>query len=426
MAKDFYRVVPVTKAVDCAVEVPGSKSVTNRALLIASMARGESVLTNVLFSSDTRNFLDCLKALGYDIKIFESEKKVALRGGPPIKKADIDVGSAGTSARFLTAMLAARDGEFLIGSSGQMKKRPMKPLADALIKLGCAVEYIECEGSLPFRISGGRLSGGDIELDSELSSQFTSALLMTGVLHENDLTIRPAGKETAKSYIDITMKMMEQFGVSARRTGSGAYAVGAGQVYAAREYAIEPDVSSACYFYSAAALTGGSVLVRGVHFSSMQGDIKFWDILKQMGCTARETGEGVMITGPENGAYSGADIDMNDCSDQFITLAALAPFAASPTVIRNIRHVKYQESDRIGAVISELAKMGIRCAETGDGIVIYPGTPRPSEVETYDDHRMAMAFALIGLRADGIVIKNPSCASKTFENYFEVFERLYT
>ena len=423
---DLYEVIPVCKPISCTVEVPGSKSITNRALLLASMARGKSVLTNVLFSDDSRSFMDCLAALEYKFKIYEKEKKVELHGGLPKEKASINVRSAGTSARFLTAMLAAHNGEYIMESSEQMKLRPMKPLTDALISLGCSVEYIERDGFLPYKLYGCRLTGGEVEIESGQSSQFTSALLMTGCLHEESLTIQPIGKETAKTYVDITLKMMGQFGVHAYRTEKGSYIVDAGQSYVSRTYRIEPDVSSSCYFYAAAALTGGSVLVKDVFYSSMQGDIKFLDVLIKLGCKVNETDEGILLKSANRCLYSGIDVDMNDYSDQAITLAALAPFASSPTIIRNIQHIKYQESNRIRAVLTELTKMKIKCEETSGGIIIYPGKPRPSTVETYDDHRIAMAFALIGLRAEGIRIKNPSCTSKTFENYFKVFDRLYS
>jgi len=424
-ANDFYEVKPLHKPINCKIEVPGSKSITNRALLLASMAKGKSVLTNVLFSDDSRSFMDCLIALGYNIKIDENAKTVELCGGIPKEKATINVRSAGTSARFITAMLASYKGEYIIESSEQMKLRPMKPLMDTLISLGCTVEYIENKGFLPYKIYGGNLTGGEVTVESEQSSQFTSALLMTGCLHKNDLVIRTAGKETAKSYIDITIKMMEQFGVHVNKPDKGIYTVASGQEYNSRTYKIEPDVSSACYFYSAAALTGGSVLVKDVYLSSMQGDIKFLDILKKLGCAFHETNEGILLKGPERKIYEGIDVDMNDCSDQAITLAALAPFASSPTTIRNIGHIKYQESNRIHAVLIELTKMGIQCEEISDGIKIYPGTPKPSVIETYDDHRMAMAFSLIGLRVKGIRIANPSCVSKTFKNYFETIANLY-
>jgi 3-phosphoshikimate 1-carboxyvinyltransferase len=188
------------------------------------------------------------------------------------------------------------------------------------------------------------------------------------------------------------------------------------------KYNIEPDVSSACYFYVAACLTGGEALVKGVFYSSMQGDIKFLDVLSKMGCSCIETAEGILLTGPKGGVFSGVDVDLNDCSDQTMTLAAIAPFASSPTVIRNIGHIRLQESDRITAIVNELTKMGIEVKEIADGIVIYPGAPKPAVVDTYNDHRMAMAFALTGLRAEGIKILNPGCASKTFEGYFDILD----
>ncbi|MDR1669642.1 MAG: 3-phosphoshikimate 1-carboxyvinyltransferase [Oscillospiraceae bacterium] len=422
MTKHVYPVKLRPNPVNAALEVPGSKSVTNRALLLAAMARGTSVLRGVLFSGDTRSFLDCLQALGFEMSVNEAAKTVAITGGAPKADASVNVGSAGTGARFLTAYLAACEGEYRIGASEQMQKRPMKPLLDALVQLGCSVTYLGKEGFLPVTLRGARLRGGEITLDAGMSSQFTSALLMTGILHRNDLVIRPGGGEIAKSYIGITLTMMAQFGVEAVWDG-GVYTVPAGEGYTARDYAVEPDVSGACYFYAAAALTGGSVLVKNVFLSSMQGDIQFLGILERMGCKVAETPEGVRVTG--GAQLAGIDADMNDCSDQTMTLAAIAPFASSPTVIRNVGHIRHQESDRLSATLTELRKMGIRCDETDNGLVVYPGNPKPSLVETYDDHRMAMAFSLTGLRAGGIQIANPSCVSKTFENYFGLFETLY-
>lgn len=418
---NFYEVAAVTKPISCKVLVPGSKSITNRAFLLASMARGRSVLSNVLFSDDSRGMMDCLNALGYDMNINEKEKRVEIIGGPPVKKAAINVRSAGTSARFLTAMLAAFNGEYIIEASEQMKLRPMKPLTDTLLSLGCKVEFLEKDGFLPFKLMGGSLFGGEVTLEAEQSSQFLSALLMTGCLHNNDLIIRPMGRETAKSYIEITIRMMEQFGVSVLKPEQGVYIVKAGQEYNPMEYEIEPDVSNACYFYAAAALTGGQAIVNNVHINSMQGDIKFLNILEKLGCELIETTDGILLKGPENGKFAGIDVDMNDCSDQTMTLAALAPFASSPTIIRNIGHIKHQESNRIKAILTELERLGVKCAETDGGIVIYPSSPKAALVETYEDHRMAMAFSLVGLRTPGIKISNPSCTSKTFEDYFKVF-----
>jgi len=418
---DYYEGAPVLNGVNCAVSVPGSKSITGRALVLASMARGRSVLKNVSDCDDSRALIDCLTKLGYDITEDSAGGTVKLTGGKPAPNAAVNVQSAGTAARFLTALLAANAGEYIIDASSQMKRRPIAPLCDALANLGARFEYLEKEDYLPFKLAGGALAGGEVMLDAGSSSQFISALLMTAILYKNGLTIIPRGKEISKTYIDITLKMMEHFGVAATRA-RGCYIIRPGQCYTAQNYEIEPDISSACYFYAAACLTGGAALVKGAFYSSIQGDIKFLDILKAMGCSHYETPDGVMLTGPKNGAFKGIDIDLNDCSDQTMTLSALAPFASSPVTIRNIEHIKHQESDRISAILTELKKMDVRCERHENGFTIYPGTPKPTVVETYNDHRMAMAFALTGLRAPGIKIDNPSCVSKTFKNYFAVLD----
>lgn len=424
VVSQYYEVLPVTNPISCEIEVPGSKSITNRALLLASIAKGKSVLTNVLFSDDARAFMDCLKELGYEIEINEMKKTVEIFGGLPKTKRTINVRSAGTAARFITAMLAAYEGDYVINASEQMKARPMKPLLDVLHSLGAGIEYIEKEGHLPFRLYGRHLDGGSVLLETGRSSQFLSALLMTGGLYKNGLTIQPVDKEVARSYIDITLKMIRQFEGYAYKSEEGHYIVKPEQKYVSQKYKIEPDISSACYFFAMAALTGGSILVKDVYYSSMQGDIKFLDILSKLGCEITETDKGMLVKGSVNGRYSGIDVDMNDCSDQTMTLAALAPFASSPTTIRNIQHIRFQESDRIYAIVTELTKMGIKCTETEDGIMIYPGTPKAAVIDTYDDHRMAMAFSLVGLKVNGIKINNPSCTSKTFENYFAILNNL--
>lgn len=421
---ETYNVRKLEGPVDCSLNVPGSKSITNRALFLASMARGISTLRNVLFSDDSRAFLSCLQELGYDVLINEEEKIVTVKGGNPCSQAVINVRSAGTTARFFTALLSVSPGEYEIQATEQMCRRPMKPLCDALESLGTEITYLGEKSFLPFRIKGGQRRGGEVALYAEQSSQFLSALLMTGGLYEEGLTIRHVGKEIAKSYIDMTMNMMRQFGGEVRNSGQ-TYTVKPGNPYRALDYKIEPDVSGACYFFALAVLFGGKVLVRDVHLSSMQGDIRFLDVLKLLGAEAFDTPEGVEVQGPAGGIYNGIEVDLNDCSDQTMTLAALAIFARTPTTIHNISHIKLQESDRIQAILNELRKMGIVCNEIDDGIVIYPGTPKPTLVETYNDHRMAMAFTLAGLKTGGITIANPSCVSKTFENYFDLIDSLY-
>lgn len=419
-----YKVRKLESPINCNINVPGSKSITNRALFLASMADGVSTLRNVLFSDDSRSFLCCLQELGYDITVNEEARMVTVKGGSPCNKAIINVRSAGTSARFFTALLSASPGEYEIQATEQMCRRPMKPLCEALESLGVEICYLGEKWFLPFRIKGGNKRGGEISLNAEQSSQFLSSLLMTGGLYEEGLTIHHIGKEIAKPYIYMTMEMMKQFGGEVCNFGQ-TYVVKPGNSYRSLDYMIEPDVSGACYFFALAVLTGGRVLVKDVHLSSMQGDIRFLEILKLLGAEVHDTSEGIEVKGPAGGIYNGIDVDLNDCSDQTMTLAALAVFAKTPTKIHNINHIKLQESDRIQAILSELKKMGIVCNEINDGIVIYPGSPIPTIVETYNDHRMAMAFTLVGLKAGGIIIDNPSCVSKTFENYFDIIDTLY-
>lgn len=425
-----YKVKTVHHPLNCVVEVPGSKSITNRALLMAALSEGACTLNGVLFSDDSKHFLTSLIALGYIIEVNEVEKYVVIHGTGgqlPKKKAVIDVGSAGTAARFLTAMLALSDGEYTINASEQMKKRPMLPLFEALTSMGAEFTYLEKEGHLPVQVRGAAFDGkqpsGEVKIDISKSTQFLSALMMVAPMIKNGLCICITSKKTDGSYIRITSRMMHQFGCNVVQEGS-LYKIDAGESYTSGTYQIEPDVSAACYFYAAAALTGGRVIVRNVHKTSMQGDMKFLEVLKRMGCTVSQEQEGICVTGPKDGAYDGVDIDMNDFSDQTMTLAAMAPFAKTPTYIRNIGHIRLQESDRIHGIVTELKKLGIDVKEEESAILIHPGKVSPGVVSTYDDHRMAMAFALLGIRAEGIIIDQCECCKKTFEEYFQVLDKV--
>ncbi len=418
-SSDYQGHTPLT------VTVPGSKSITNRALLLATLAQGTSTLRGVLFSDDSRHFLKCVQDLGFETQVDEVSKVVTvtgLGGALPKKEAWQYVGSAGTAARFLTAYLGISEGTFHMDASEQMRKRPMAPLLTSLQELGCEVSYEGAEGYFPFTIKGQGFEKQEITVDIEHSSQFLSALLIASCLSPKDFTIHVEGSH-GMSYIEITRKMMEQFGVSIQASPDGrSFIIPAGQKYIALDYQIEPDASAAAYFYGMAMILGVSVKVAHITFDSMQGDVEFLRILEKMGAVLTEEPDGILLTPPAGGKYRGVDVDMSACSDQAITLAALAPFANAPTTIRGIGHIRYQECNRISAIVTELGKMGIRCEETDTTITIYPGSPKPSLVETYDDHRMAMGFSLIGLRADGIEIDNPGCCRKTFENYFECLE----
>lgn len=427
------------------VSVPGSKSITNRALLLATLAEGRSVLKGVLFSDDSRHFLKCIQDLGFETAVDEAKKEIAvngLGGRIPLAEADQYVGSAGTAARFLTAYLGLSNGTYRMDASEQMRRRPMAPLLDSLQELGCEVVYPPdgIPGHFPFTLRSHGFQKDSISVNIDNSSQFLSALLIASCLAGRDFTTYIEGTH-GMAYIEMTLKMMAQFGVAAvplyycggstenhsctgcaNSTRPYAYRVNAGQRYRALDYRIEPDVSAACYFYAMSPLLGIPVLVEDVHFASLQGDAAFLRILEAMGCRVTETEKGILAEPPADGCFHGVTADMSACSDQAITLAAIAPFADSPTTINGIGHIRFQESDRILAIVTELRKMGIRCEESEDGVTIFPGAPKPSLVETYDDHRMAMGFSLIGLKSAGIVIDNPGCCKKTFENYFEVLE----
>ena len=434
-----YLVKKTDKPINWTVTVPGSKSMTNRALLMAALSDGETELSGVLFSDDSRYFISALQSLGFETKVDEKGKKVTVKGENgriPKKEAEIYVGSAGTAARFLTAMLGMSDGIYTIQASEQMKKRPMKDLFLLLKQAGAGIEYLEQEGYLPIKITGRKadsLNGNKepakmdqkliVQLDISKSTQFLSAMLLISPMIEEGLCIEITSEKTDGSYIKITRGMMEEWGVTSLFDGRN-YEVPARASYHMKHYIVEPDMSAACYFYGSAAITGGLALVRNVHMDNSQGDRKFLEVLEKIGCSVTDSEEGIVVEGPADGKIKGIDIDMNDFSDQTMTLAAMAPFASEKVHISHIGHIRLQESDRIHAIVTELTRVGIHCEETEDSITVYPGKPHAALIETYEDHRMAMAFSLIGLKTEGIVIHNPMCCRKTFENYFELLTEL--
>ena len=430
-----YTLTPFQQQKNIQVTVPGSKSITNRALLLAALAKGTTTLQGVLFSDDSRVFMEALKSLGYTLSIQEEEKCVQITSPGekiPLAQASVYVGSAGTAARFLTAMLALSGGQYEVTSSEQMKGRPMKPLLLALEQLGVEFEYREAPYHFPFYIKGRQEK--EVErVDLDESSQFLSALLLAGVMCRDGLEIHLTGQRDARSYVEISMKMMKEFGCSMEQVEKDVYKVLPGQHYKARSYQIEPDVSAACYFYAMAAINGGTAQVMHVHRDSSQGDIQFLKVLEKMGCHCEDTPEGIVLTGAGAGKLQGIHVNMSDFSDQTMTLAAVSVFAAGETVITGVGHIRKQESDRIKAIATELNRMGIACQEREDGLLIRPDEDLLTEYrdgkrtvtfETYEDHRMAMAFAVIGTKLQGITIDDPLCCRKTFENYFQVLTNL--
>lgn len=382
------------------VRVPGSKSITARALLLSALANGQSTLYGAQLSDDCLTFLNAVKALGIDAEVNGTTVKVSGCGGViPVKRAQIYVGSAGTAARFITAVLAFCDGEYTVDSSEQMKRRPQKDLICALLDMGAEFDFKGEEYCFPFVIRGTRNPKSQVTVDISKSSQYLSALLMAGVLAGKPFTVKTVGSH-GLDYINMTLDMMWSFGVNVEEDG-GVYTVRG--AYSAKKYDIEPDVSAACYFYAANRLLGTNITVQGVMPHTMQGDYKFIKLIKD---------------------FDGGSVDMSDFSDQTLTLAAVAPYLSKPTEICGVKHIRGQECDRIKAIVCNLTAMGVEVEEREDGVKIYPCAPHGAEIETFGDHRVAMAFALSGLRTDGVIIKNAEVCSKTFKEYFEVLENL--
>jgi len=416
-------IVPLQRPPHARITVPGSKSITNRALLIAALAEGRSELHGALFSDDTRYMVEALRRTGARIDADEERATLTVsRSGEtwvePMRT-DLFVGNAGTAMRFLVAAFCVRRGRYHIDGTSRMRERPIRELVDALRDLGANVE---CPTGTPPVIVGGGLKGGRTELDATRSSQFLSALLHVASYAERDVTIAIRGEVIARPYVDMTVALMARWGVQVQRDGFREFRVRAGQRYRAQPYAIEPDASSAHYFWAAAALTGGRVAVEGLTFGSLQGDVHFVTLLEKMGAKFENRDNAIVVIGPDR--LGGIDADLNAMSDTAPTLAAIAPFASGPVRIRNVAHLRWQESDRLRAVATELARLGARVQELDDGLVIEPSTLHGGDVRTYDDHRIAMAFALVGLKVPGVRIENPGCVAKTFPDYFERLELL--
>ncbi len=544
-----YRVNTFNKPVNIQVRVPGSKSITNRVLLIAALSDGECVLRGCGMSDDSRVFIEALISLGFDVGVEDCDVTIGGRNGfIPCKQADVYVGSAGTAARFLTAMMGLSDGVYEVTSSEQMKTRPMRPLLEALELLGARFTFHEQEYAFPFTVEGAghsdrekNTSANDkadssekgvepterptptIPLNIDSSSQFLSALLLCAPMLPHGLTITLTGTRNALSYVNITEKMMRDFAadeqdssnvnmaektkhdfasdvqsgsninltektmrdfatdeqecspdhaispqgdeynpceVHCKRTSdeqseeanrawtsqrciiarhNNQYTISPAVRYHAREYDIEPDVSAACYFYAMAAVNGGSARVRGVNRANTQGDMRFLEVLEKMGCdvSAAFSKDDITVSKEPDTPLHCLDIDMSDFSDQTMTLAVIAPFADSPTTISGVGHIRNQESDRIHGIVTELTRLGIRCEEYPDGLKIYPlaaaekayereSGPEIKEtvIDTYNDHRMAMSFAVLGTRIPGVVIDNPDCSRKTFDGFFDLLSHI--
>jgi 3-phosphoshikimate 1-carboxyvinyltransferase len=425
---DPLTITPLTKVPRAVVRVPGSKSFTNRAFPIAALARGRSTLTGVLESEDTHLMREALGQLGIQVD-YDPARRVATidgRGGEiPSAQADLFLGNSGTSMRFLTALVALGKGTYRLDGIERMRQRPMRDLLEAMRQLGVAIESEGKNDCPPIVVHGQGLSGGTVRIRGDVSSQFLSGLMIAGPLTAQGLTIEVEGELVSKPYVDMTLATMTAFDAEFEREGyerfrfSGLSSGFGG--YVGCEYPIEPDASAASYFFAAAAIMQGRVTVEGLGTYSRQGDLQFVNALERMGCTVDMKPAQTTVFG---GKLQGIDIDMADISDTVPTLAAVACFADGPTTIRHVAHIRHKETDRIAALVQEIRKTGCGVDEFEDGMTIHPPLRQGATFDTYNDHRMAMSLALLGLKQEGIAIRDPGCTAKTYPSYFADLARL--
>jgi 3-phosphoshikimate 1-carboxyvinyltransferase len=405
------------------VAIPGSKSYTHRALIVSSLADGESSLVGGLRCDDTERTVEGLIKFGVDVRWKSDGVRVFGKGGV-FKATDekVDAGNSGTSMRFLTAVAAVKIGTTLLDGSERMRKRPIGELVNGLRELGVKAYSQRGNDCPPVIVESQGLKGGTARIKGEESSQFLSGLLMAAPYAQKDVNVEVTGSLASKPYVDITLDVMSAFEVEARNQGYQSFFVKAGQRYLPREYRIEGDASSASYFFSAAAVCRGKVRVENLNPATIQGDIGFLEILKRMGCRVIRGSNWIEVV---SGELRGVDVGMNEMPDLVPTLAVTAAFAQGKTVIENIGHLRLKESDRIHALAVELSKMGIRVREGEDGLEIEGGKPLGAEIETYNDHRMAMSFAIAGLAVPGVKIKGERCVDKSFPGFWEALQKLY-
>ena len=412
-------------ALEASVRVPGSKSLTNRALVAAALAEGESVLEGGLRSDDTAVMQASLRALGCRIELAPEAWRVAgCAGRLASPSAPLFTGNSGTTARFLTAAATLASGPVVIDGSPRMRERPIADLVEALVALGARVAVLGARGCPPVRVEGGGLPGGRAEIDASRSSQYVSAVLLAAPYARDGVELAFRGGElVSRPYVELTLQLMRAFGASADWTAQGGLRVAPGHRYRARHYAIEPDASAAVYPLCAAAIAGGRVRVPGFPPGSLQADLAILPILERMGCRVAHRAGVLEVEGPA-GRLRGVDVDMNALPDAALALAVVALFAEGPTRIRNVANLRLKETDRLAALEQELCKLGANARSGKDFLEITPGPTRPAAIDTYDDHRMAMAFALAGLRIPGVSIRDPGCVSKTWPEYFSMLEAL--
>ncbi|MCH8881284.1 MAG: 3-phosphoshikimate 1-carboxyvinyltransferase [Planctomycetes bacterium] len=429
MRMSAHAIRPITEPLDAVVRVPGSKSLTNRALLAAALAQGRSILSNALFADDTERLLVGLEALGIALETDRAENRVEITGCGghlPASDADIDCGESGSMLRFFTALCATAVGRYRLWGRGRLHQRPIAPLVDALRQMGTLVEFEEKEGCAPLIVHGRALVGGQIEVDGSASSQFTSALLLASPYARSDVMLTVTGTPISEPYVRMTGAVMRAFGISLATDDYRKIIVPAPQMYEATNYEIEPDASSAGYFLAAAAICGGRVRIEGLGRTSCQGDLRLTNVLQQMGCTCRvEDGFVELERRPDQLLRGKLEFDLGDMPDAAPTVAVLALFADGPVRIRNVAHLQQKESARLSVLATQLGALGAEIDVHSDGLTVEPPAEiSPCTIDPSGDHRMAMAFALVGLSASGVAIADPGCVSKSFPGYFALLASL--
>jgi 3-phosphoshikimate 1-carboxyvinyltransferase len=417
---DSWEMRPVAGPIRAWFRPPGSKSITNRALVCAALADGTSTLNGALDSEDTRVMIDGLRRLGIEVERRDGGQTLVVHGTAgqiPGLEAELFCGNSGTTIRFLTALATLGHGSFRLDGIERMRHRPIRDLLAALNQLGAQADSESDNGCPPVVVRANGLPGGTAVVRGDISSQFLSALLMAAPAARSPSELRVHGTLVSQPYIRMTLAVMRAFGVQVETTNTlDSFHIAAPQHYTACEYAIEPDASAASYFWAAAAVTGGEVTVEGLSRDSLQGDVAFVDCLEQMGCEVRRDGASMTVIGRP---LHGIEVDMNAISDTVQTLAVVALFAKGETTIRNVGHIRHKETDRIAALAAELRKLGAEVLERDDGLAIRPGEHHSAAIHTYNDHRMAMSFAIAGLRIAGLRINNPGCVEKTYPAFFE-------
>jgi 3-phosphoshikimate 1-carboxyvinyltransferase len=421
---DVKEIRPLAR-VNAELQVPGSKSYSQRALVIASLADGKSILRNTLVSEDTHHLVEALRLLGAGIVTSDRDMIVTGTGGRIQNPGrELYLGNNGTAMRFLTGVAALASGDITLTGDPRLCERPLQPLLEGLRSLGVSSTCRRTGGFPPVTVNGGTLRGGRVVFRDIESSQYVSSILIAAAHAAGDVEVEISGSTVSRPYVEMTLATMKAFGVPVEKLDENHFFIKSGHRYRGCRYLVEGDLSSASYFFLAAALCGGTVRVTNTNFWTHQGDVRFLRYLKELGCGVTATDQWIEVSGERliEGDFTAS---MEDVPDMVPTMAVLAALRPGRTIIRNVAHLRIKESNRLEALVTELTKTGIRAEETGDGLVITGGTPRGAEIETYNDHRIAMSFAVLGLSAPGMRIRNPDCVRKSFPKFWEELEKLY-